>query len=65
MEIHSYNFINHVDDSDDWNYLDLEDGWGFSPFEQSLELTYSKGNGWNFLQNDEELIEWYDINLII
>lgn len=60
MEIHDYNVYNYIS-NDDWNYL--EDDWYISNFEFST--AYDRGNGHNFLQNDQELKYWYDVNLII
>ena len=63
MKICEYRYINHVDDdSSSWDYLEI--GWCNSPFEVS-EIMYHKGNGYSFSKDDEELIEWYDVNLII
>lgn len=63
MKICEYRYINHVnDDSNSWDYL--ENQRCFSPFEKSMSIYY-KGNGYDFSKDDEELMEWYDVNLII
>lgn len=62
METGDYNSTNYTHYQYEYHYL--EDERSFCGFE-SYRLMYKDGNGYGFLQENEELMEWYDVNLII